>query len=382
MNFGKLLLFLTILILLTACSAPPSDAKEKAYNTAPAPAAAEAETVPEALPTPAFEIVSAPMLTQIEMLDSQNGWAQAVNRILRTENGGQTWFDITPSDIPNDPAYAKSYFLDAQRGWVLIEDRDQPDAGMLFYTTNGGEFWSWHLVSFGRAEFAFSDLNNGYALFNLGAGAGSMGVSVWTTSNGGGDFVQVFLHEPGVEASMPMSGIKNGIAFRDPLNGWVTGSVPMDGVIWFYRTRDGGLSWEEQPMQMPASYENAQTSTFAPHFFDLNVALLPVRLFGEESSMVFYRTSDGGETWMPTLPVPMSGKYDIASPNELIVWDGGATLYTSSDGGETWTFHATNWQPYDLLRSIDFVSTTEGWALSEEGVYRTKDGGKTWSKLP
>ncbi len=377
-NFSKLIILLTALLLILACSISPTDTKEKAYDTASE--AMEAETAPEALPTPAFEIISAPVLTQIEMLDAQNGWAHADEMILRTENGGESWLNVTPPDILQNPAYSKSYFLDTQTGWLLLEDIDKPNAGMIFRTTDGGGVWNWRNVPFGRAEFGFSDLDNGYALFNMGAGAGSMGVSVWMTSNGGGDFARVFFHEPGFEYTMPFSGIKNGITFRDALNGWVTGSVPMDGVIWFYRTRDGGLSWEEEPMQLPAGYENAQTSTFAPRFFDLNVALLPVRLFSEESAMVFYRTSDGGETWTPTLPVPMSGKYAIASPDELIVWDGGTTLYASQDGGESWTFHATNWQPYDLLRTIDFVSATEGWALSEDGVYRTSDGGKTWEK--
>ncbi len=376
MKIGKLIHLLAIPVLMTACT--PPTANTEMTQEMPESESAPAEAFPLATPTdaPNVEIVPDPTLTQIEMLDPQNGWARAKGMILRTENGGESWLNVTPPDILQNPAYSKSYFLDAQTGWLLLEDIDKPNAGMIFRTTDGGGVWNWRNVPFGRAEFGFSDLDNGYALFNMGAGAGSMGVSVC-----GGDFARVFFHEPGFEYTMPFSGIKNGITFRDALDGWVTGSVPMDGVIWFYRTRDGGLSWEEQPLQLPAGYENAQTSTFAPRFFDLNVALLPVRLFGEESAMIFYRTNDGGETWTPTLPVPMSGKYTIASPNELIVWDGGTTLYISQDGGESWTFHATNWQPDDLLKTIDFVSATEGWALSEDGLYRTQDGGKTWEKL-
>ncbi|MBT3338866.1 MAG: hypothetical protein HN855_08845 [Anaerolineae bacterium] len=371
------LILLTGLLLITACSIPPSDTKEKAFDTPPSAEVAEAV----ALPTPALEIVPAPILTQIKMLDAQNGWGQADGMVLRTEDGGTTWLDVTPADSFNNPAYSKSFFLDAKIGWVLLEDLDSPTVGTIFRTTDGGISWRWRNTPFGRSDFGFLDAETGYALTGLGAGAGSMGVAIWETKNGGGDWDRTFLHEPGFEFTLPFNGIKNGISYRDPLSGWVTGSIPKDGVIWFYRTRDGGFSWEEQPLDMPLGYESAQTSTNAPRVFDGGVILLPIYLLGEESAMVFYRSTDNGETWTATLPVPTYGKYAIASSNEIIAWDGGTTLYASQDGGETWSFHATNWQPNDLLRALDFVSATEGWALSEDGLYRTIDGGKTWESL-
>ncbi len=367
----KTLLLLALIFTFSACAPAPLE------SSAPV-----AESQSLATPVaPSFEIIPNPRLTQLEMIDAQNGWGQAEGMVLRTEDGGSTWLNATPDDIFSNPAYAKSFFLNEKTGWIILEDTDKPNAGTIFRTTDGGENWRWRNIPFGRAEFGFIDSENGYALFSMGAGAGSMGISVWTTSNGGGDYNRVFFHEPGFEYTMPFNGIKNGIAFHDPLNGWVTGSIPQDGIIWFYRTRDGGFVWEEQPLQMPTGYESAQTTTHTPRFFDGDLALLPVGLFSQNSAMVFYRSTDSGETWAATLPVPMSGKYAIASANELIVWDGGATLYASQNGGETWSFHATNWQPSDLLKTIDFVSITEGWALSEDGLYHTQDGGRTWEKL-
>jgi len=370
------LLFIT-LILVTACSVPSSNTQEENYG-----AASETESQPLATPTvPSFEILTSPTLTHIEMLDTQNGWAQAEGMILRTENGGESWLNVTPPDILSNPAYAKSFFLDETIGWFLLEDIDKPNAGEIYRTLDGGGTWLWRAIPFGRAEFGFIDSENGYALSSMGSAAGSMGVSVWTTVNGGGDFNRVFFHEPGFEYTMPFGGIKIGISCRDPLNGWVGGAIPMDGVIWLYRSVDGGLSWAEQKVDLPAGYENYQTSTYAPLFFDDGLATLPVQLSGEKSGYVFYHSSDGGETWDAKLPVNLGGTYAIASRNEIIVWDGGDTIYSSSDNGETWSFHASNWQPNDLLREIDFVSVNEGWALTEYDLYRTQDGGKTWEKL-
>jgi hypothetical protein len=152
-NFSKILILLAALFLIVACSIPPTDTKEKSYDSTPA--IAEAERAPEVLPTPAFEIVSAPVLTQIEMLDAQNGWAHADEMILRTENGGESWLNVTPPDILQNPAYSKSYFLDTQTGWLLLEDIDKPNAGMIFRTTDGGGVWNWRNVPFGRADFGF-----------------------------------------------------------------------------------------------------------------------------------------------------------------------------------------------------------------------------------
>lgn len=366
----KKLSLIILLFIISACTPPLSSTQQ----LAPVEQASH-------LATPSFETVHYPTLTNIEMIDVRNGWGQADGMILRTEDSGESWLNVTPPDIISNPAHAKTFFLDEKTGWILLEDLDKPNAGEIYRTLDGGGVWLWRNVPFGRAHFGFIDSENGYALFSMGAAAGSMGVSIWTTSNGGGDFGRVFFHEPGFEYTLPFGGIKNGIVFRDPLNGWVGGVIPMDGVIWLYRTQDGGLSWAEQKVDLPTGYENYQTSTDAPRFFDDGSATLPVQLLGEKIGLVFYRSLDGGKTWTATLPLEVNGHYAVASPNEIVVWDGSDTIHFTSDGGDTWSFHASNWQPLELLRKIDFVSVNEGWALTEDHLYRTQDGGKTWEKM-
>ncbi len=371
--------FLSAALFFAACSTLPSTpAAEKTESAAAEvqPLAATPVTETQAI----FERVIAPALTQVEMLDEQNGWAQAEGLVLRTEDGGETWLDITPQGMPNDPAYAKSYFLNKKTAWILLEDMDKPSYGTIYRTTDGGATWLWKNTPFGRSEIGFWDAEHGYALTDLGSAAGSMGVAIWQTENGGKDFDRVFLHEPGLDDSLPFSGIKNGITFIDTQKGWVAGSVPEDGRIWLYRTVDGGFSWEAQELNMPLGYEEYQASAEAPVFFDDGRGVLPVRLRGEESATVFYRTADSGETWTATLPVPMRGKYALASADELVVWDGSARLFASTDGGETWNLNATDWQPNDALRRLDFVSAAAGWALADSELYRTQDGGLTWKK--
>ena len=373
------IIFLVVIMLFSACASSPSDLSEDEVKDATS--VEKTAATPSAVPLPVFEIIPSPALTKFEMIDEKNGWGQAEGMVLRTEDGGETWLDITPIDIYNNPAYSKSFFIDEKIAWFLLEDIDKPTGGVIFRTTDGGANWLWRNTPFGRSYIGFMDTEKGYALTGLGAGAGSMGVAIWTTINGGGDFNRVFLHQPGFDDSLPLRGIKNGISFRDPQNGWVSGSQPQNGFAYLYRTRDGGFSWEHQELTMPQFYEEAQTSVGAPLFFDDGLGVLPVQLFSEESATVFYRTTDSGETWTPTFPVPMRGKYSVLSANEIVLWDGISRVYASQDGGKTWNYNAAQWQPDDTLRKIDFISVMIGLALTDEGLYRTEDGGLTWEKL-
>ncbi|MCF6278107.1 MAG: hypothetical protein L3J16_05075 [Anaerolineales bacterium] len=364
--------FSVILLTLLACNisspTPPTEP-------------ADIESQVPATPTPTPKIVPAPKLTQFDMIDENVGWGQAEGMILRTEDGGETWFDITPNDVFNDPAYAKSAFLDADTGWVLIEDVDGPMVGTIFRTTDGGTTWLWRNTPFGRSDIGFLDAENGYALTGLGAGAGSEGIAIWETKNGGGDWNRTFIHQPGLDDSLPLSGIKNGIGFRDPLNGWVAGVVPQDGFAWLYRTRDGGFTWEHQPLDFPAGFENAQASVFAPIFFNEFEGILPVQLLAKDFALGFYLTENGGETWTVNLPAMMSGKYALASARDIWVWDGGAVILLTDNGGATWEFRATDLEPGDSLASLDLISASTGWALTDTGLYRTTDGGRHWQLL-
>ena len=409
-KYTKILFFLVIILLtLTACASPQTAPAESVAEDATYPASTElaeskaenSENAPQAspLPTetqpplttptaepeptaePAFEIVIAPTLTRIEMIDTQNGWGQAEGLILRTEDGGKTWLNVTPENAFGDPAYASAVFPDAQRGWILLVGDEDYSQSVLYKTADGGINWTWRNMPFGRASINFLDAENGYVLENLGAGAGSNGVAIWTTQNGGDDYNRVFMHKPGYDASLPLGGTKSGISFINPQNGWATGSQPQDGFVWFYRTQDGGFTWAHQNLSLPPLFENAQTRGFPPLFFESKLGVLPLYLYSEESATVFYRTTNGGENWQATSPILQQGKYDVLSANEIILWDGSSSLFFTRNGGATWESLQPNWIPYDKLRALTFVDILNGWALADDGLYRTEDGGLTWEKL-
>jgi len=117
-----------------------------------------------------------------------------------------------------------------------------------------------------------------------------------------------------------------------------------------------------------------------------------------------FKTTNGGTTWTPILDHAVSssiGALAIAPSNPSIVWVGtgeannrqsaswGAGVYKSLDGGSTWTsvgLENSNSigciviDPRDS-NTVYIAVSGDQWAPSHDrGVYKTTDGGKTWTQ--
>ena len=118
-----------------------------------------------------------------------------------------------------------------------------------------------------------------------------------------------------------------------------------------------------------------------------------------------YKTIDGGVHWRPIFddqPVQSIGSIAVANSDPNIVWAGtgegkirshisvGQGIYKSMDGGKTWTLmglEQTGRIPRLVIdpRNPDIVfACALGHAYGSQpdrGVFRTTDGGKTWTKV-
>jgi photosystem II stability/assembly factor-like uncharacterized protein len=222
-------------------------------------------------------------------------------------------------------------------------------------------------------------------------------VEIYQTSDGGATWLSVFHNnptQPGASASLPLGGIKNGMTFLDTRAGWVTGSIPQDGIVYLYTTQDGGISWSRQDLPLPAGFAANQYLPHAPVFFGKDGFLPLVVYMPDSTGFTFYHTNDGGQTWKGD-PADISkvikpGLPAFADAMHAWSWDGGAILYSSQDGAQTWESSTTSLDLGGRLAQLEFVPAPEhrftGWALTgvddsgQSQLYRTTDG-RFWISL-
>jgi photosystem II stability/assembly factor-like uncharacterized protein len=345
------------------------------------PRPASSPDAPTPIPQISLPLVESPNLWSFYFMDESLGWGTTETKIVRTNDGGVTWYDATPPGL-DFVGYSPFVFLDAQTAWVLN------DSGTLYHTANGGSSWTWNPVPFSYASLQFLDASNGFAMADLGAGAGSQGVAIYKTNDGGAAWQAVFQHEPGVDKSLPLGGQKYGFTFLNVSRGWIGGSVPVDNYIYLYATQDGGATWDEINLLPPAGYESAQTGNYAPIFFSATDGILPVNMVLPADpgiATVFFVTRDGGQTWTPGQAIPNGRPASLYSANDIVAW-GGGSFYVSHDGGQTWGSVTPDMDFNDLLSDFQFVTADTGWALTshdgtDTSLYRTSDGGATWALL-
>lgn len=368
----KLLLLLTL--LLTACTA-----------IVPQP--------PTPTPAPPTEIslaiFDAPQLSQFYFVDENNGWGITKNNVVRTDDGGVTWYNATPLNV-SGIGYAPFHFIDTQTAYLLTPNADYT-AGTLYRTTDGGATWIPVAVPFAFASLQFLDEHTGFALAALGAGAGSEAVALFKTGDGGMNWTRVFINDPTVDGysnSLPLGGMKTGFAFLNASRGWVGGSVPVDDYIYLYATQDGGATWIETNLALPDGYEAAQTGNEGPQFFSDTKGILIINLVAPSDPGIFtivYHTTDGGINWIPGGPIPRGRPTGFFSFNDGIAWVDGQ-FYVTRDAGQTWGALIPNEDFTDRLVSFQFVNTLVGFVLTnpsgdDPALYKTTDGGATWTLL-
>jgi photosystem II stability/assembly factor-like uncharacterized protein len=320
------------------------------------------------------------------MVDAQNGWIITTTNVLRTIDGGATWYNVTPPTRWKLDGIGAS-FLGSNSGWVLTGDPNAPlNTGTLYRTSNGGLQWEEYGTPFGNGEIHFLDTLNGWTMIVAGAGAGNMPVLFYQTTDGGVTWRQVYSNLPGdtsEQTSLPVTGIKSGFTPVSMQEAWVTGQILQTNTVYLYHTTDGGHTWAAVDPKLPFKGE-AQYLTHPPVFFGSQIGLLPTMAGSEGSGTFFFITKNGGNTWTTGAGVPGSGFTSVVSPNDVFVFFSGV-LFVSHDATQTWT----NVTPNVALNSntvigFQFVDTQTGWIVlsntnGHTSLYKTTDGGQTWA---
>jgi photosystem II stability/assembly factor-like uncharacterized protein len=159
---------------------------------------------------------------------------------------------------------------------------------------------------------------------------------------------------------VPQGSLK-GVFFADSSHGWIVGE---QGRI--YATSDGGLTWVRQESSTTAELQRVQ-------FINTNVGWI----VGHEN--VALRTTDGGTTWSRMATGTTSAHFvGLSFVNATTGWIvGSENVLKTVDGGATWT--AQNAGVSTPSGAISFVNSGKGWIDGGGRIVSTADGGATWS---
>jgi photosystem II stability/assembly factor-like uncharacterized protein len=310
-------------------------------------------------------------------------------QIIRTNDGGITWYNVTPPGLGETGYSVRMEVLDTGHVWVQLPDYDNyPHSGTLYRTSDGGLSWASSPSPFSGADLAFVDTDNGWALADLGVATGSNAVAVFQTADGGSTWTQRFTNDPNLaEAgdSLPLGGLKAGIAAVNMQTAFVYGVTYAPGTPYLFRTDDGGANWSPASLPLPPGAENFELGIDRDQmqFVSPGDGFIAMRLTGESYQLAVYVTRDGGGTWTltPTL-LPNGGSADFLSAEEAVIYNG-EQFYVTRDAARTWGIIPPDVKFGDIFAGMDFVDSVTGWVVTmdqtgQRGVYRTVDGGATW----
>ncbi|MFP3854212.1 MAG: WD40/YVTN/BNR-like repeat-containing protein [Anaerolineales bacterium] len=401
----------------TQSGQPTVAATEDEMEMAPTPSPVEPPTAapPELGPVdavPPLAVEAEIILDEVRMLNATTGWAIGGNqddtrRLLRTNNGGISWYEVTP---PLRRSLVEEGFN--VEAVVLNEDRAQfmryvplvgPEEGggsvlVVWRTEDAGVTWQASQPL--RVPFLGSDVAEPYMRYGSGqvgwilARRGGVGmhqhpVALLRTNDGGASWA--VQHGPFDAPGPGLSGcIKSGMTFVSPQDGLLTISeCPVEGAE-VLSTRDGGETWTSMLLPAPAGFEEAYQAaagggchSHSPHAFSADEWFVGVlcRVFdnGDETRFAFlYSTQDGGQQWRAQ-EIP-EGELQFLNPDEG--WALGREIHLTRDGGANWELRKTVFWDGDFV----FVNTEQGWAVAqsdqgEVAFLHTRDGAATWQEL-
>ena len=376
-------------LLLAGCNISvtsfPTSPEATVENTEVPPTPVPDTPAPPALDAP---LVDSPALIEIHFFNELEGWGLTETSVVRTNDGGITWYNVTPPDVEEIGSAVETFILDKDHAWVQKPDYNNfPNNGLLYHTTDGGLTWTISSTPFSGGDLSFVDNNRGWMLADLGVGAGSNAIAVFQTNDAGATWTQNYTNDPNLpdaSDSLPLGGIKSDLVPLNMQRAWVGGVTYSPGTVYLYRTDDAGHNWSPVNLELPAGAENVELGIDRDQmqFVTSTDGFLVVRMSGDSTQTAVYVTNDGGDTWTltPTL-IPEAGQSDFISADEVVIYNG-EQFYVTRDAARTWATVSPNIVFGDSFATMDFVNPNSGWIITvaedQRALYRTHDGGATW----
>ncbi len=294
--------------------------------------------------------------------------AAAVGQWTRLEDGPRR-FQARFDDV---------FFVNPDTGWVVSTSGD------IHRTNDGGSQWTkqvnGNLPGVGRRAFrsvGFVNEDRGYV------GTLTRGSALFETLDGGATWADISdrISGPDVDGICGISVVNED---------YIYAVGRFDGPAVFVRTQDGGQTWQSFDLSRFAG------TLVDVHFFDVHQGIAvggSSSNLGSDSRTVILVTNDGGTSWRRQLLSDGPGSewgWKISFPSLFVGYvsvgyigsapNTPAKIYKTADGGSTWSKLEIPVSVERLgLQGIGFVSDSVGWAGGRGTTSVSSAAGDSWS---
>lgn len=259
-------------------------------------------------------------------------------------------------------------------GWLTSTSNDGGwahfvDQALLCVSTDGGQSWK-QVAAAGLPQLQYSR----YSLRG--------GIEFWPTGGGvywakGGGSSAIYRSVDGGETWTQVAGPGQGASIRHVANASTVLSTNDFGSSWV--SADAGASWQAlevglggigETLRALAGQGVSLTALAQPVQYNKGSWRLLVPRFGAEDASLDFGAGD---------PVGAIGSAAMPVPGRLLAYSGGQML-RSGDYGRSW--QAPPLFAMGDIGSLQFASASTGWVVADFGLlFRTRDGGASWSQL-
>jgi photosystem II stability/assembly factor-like uncharacterized protein len=373
-------------LTFAACDGPQSSPHPQRHRTGEVRVTTTSSTRGEHVTT----MTTAPTgfeATASSFINPQEGWVlgasscQSCAALDVTDDGGSTWQSLPALPVALGPnsrassAVSDVYFADPSDGFLFGPG--------LEMTHDGGLTW-------GRANLppvAHLVGGAGY-VYALSEATSLTGASLWRTTIGSNSWSSVAMPKTTGAFSLAAEGstlvlFQGGLGISGP-----AANADQLGALWI--STDAGTNWMNRSVPCTTTDGGAALVSIALGHPD---AWLVDCYDGEQSSQEqdtqhhLYGTSDEGENWVRLVdPTHMGGPdllADNGSGHAFLATEsgGGDQLVGTFDGGLGWSPVLTPSVGFSGWADLEFVDASTGFIVADEQLYRTQDGGRTWTGL-
>lgn len=345
--------------------------------------------MPSRNPIPRLQAGDPVTIRKVAMANQESGWAigsalDGAWRVLRTSDGGETWWDASPPEgapSAGETKPADGFFLDEDTAWVAYHPYE-----IIWASQDGGETWQGARTTL-STQFGvtiwFENSTHGWMMKPLDAGMNHVYIALYRTTSAGSRWEVLF--DP-YSSDELQSFSKTGMVFSGE-TGWVTrDSSGVSAAVFLDVSHDGGRTWEEIDLEPPSSspgvFEEGYCGLYSPTLFTSQhgVFTMKCKVFRDDETLeshFIYETEDGGTTW-ETRDYPGG---ELTFVDREVVYALGRDIHRSNDGGHTWTLvKSVNWDG-----EFSFVDRETAWAVAEANnafaLVQTSDGCNSFREV-